>query len=265
MAELLKSSFPPKATIMEKNLEDQSGKVSIPFILFSRLATYSSQVFIVTGSTAGIGEQLAAILYQHNAKVYVAARSEEKATKAIKEIKDLHPNSTGQIAFLHLDLSDLTTIKKSAEEFLSKEDRLDVLWNNAGVMIPPQGSKTVQGYELQLGTNNIGHFLFTKLLRPILVKTASAAPPNSVRVIWVASMAAQLAPKPAIDFENMDYKKDKIAWNKYCRSKAGSVVHAAEFARLTKAEGIVSMVRYFRIVLIIPKLISTLRASTLEI
>ena len=113
--------------------------------------------------------------------------------------------------------------------------------------MPPQGSKTVQGYELQLGTNNIGHFLFTKLLRPILAKTASTAPPNSVRVIWVSSMAAQVAPKPAINFENMDYKKDEVAWTKYCRSKAGNVVQAAEFARLTKEEGIVSMVRYFQI------------------
>ena len=174
----------------------------------------------------------------------MAARSQEKATKAIKEIKDLHPNSKGHVDFLQLDLGDLTTIKKSAEEFLRKEDRLDVLWNNAGVMMPPQGSKTVQGYELQLGTNNLGHFLFTKLLRPILAKTAAAAPPNSVRVIWVASMAAQLAPKPAINFENMDYsKKDEMAWTKYCRSKAGTVLYAAQFARLAKEEGIVSMVR----------------------
>lgn len=191
-----------------------------------------------------MGEQLASILYQHNAKVYVAVRSEEKATKAINGIKARLPNSKGQLMFLHLDLGDLTTIKKSAEEFKSKEQRLDVLWLNAGVMAPPQGSKTAQGYELQLGTNNLGHFLFTKLLHPILAKTAASAPPNSVRVVWVSSTAAQLAPNPPVNFENIDYKKkDESALTKYARSKAGNVIHGAEFARRAKGEGIISVVR----------------------
>jgi len=170
-------------------------------------------------------------------------RSEEKATKAINGIKASHPNSKGQLVFLHLDLADLTTIKKSAEEFKSKEQRLDVLWLNAGVMAPPQGSKTAQGYELQLGTNNIGHFLFTKLLHPVLAETAKTAPSNSVRVVWVSSTAAELAPNPPIVFENIDYKKkDEGAWMKYNRSKAGNVIHGAEFARRAKDEGIVSVV-----------------------
>ncbi len=71
-----------------------------------------------------------------NAKVYIAARSEDKAKAAIEEIKIRVPNSKGQIIFLRLDLGDLTTIKSSAEEFLRGNERLDVLWNNAGVMIP---------------------------------------------------------------------------------------------------------------------------------
>lgn len=167
--------------------------------------------------------------------------------KAINGIKASHPNSKGQLVFLLLDLGDLTTTKKSAEEFKSKEQRLDVLWLNAGVMAPPQGSKTAQGYELQLGTNNLGHFLFTKLLHPILAKTAASAPPISVRVIWVSSSAAQLAPKIPIVFENIDYKKkDESAWTKYARSKAGNVVHGAEFARRTVGEGIVSVVRRYQ-------------------
>ena len=66
-------------------------------------------------------------------------------------MKTNFPDSKGELVFLHLDLDDLSTIKKSAEEFLSKEQKLDVLWNNAGVMVPPQGSKTKQGYEMQLG------------------------------------------------------------------------------------------------------------------
>lgn len=201
------------------------------------------EVFIVTGASSGVGEQLAQILYQHNAKVYVAARSEAKASKAISQMKSRFPESLGQLAFLHLDLDDLTTIKASADDFLRKEARLDVLWNNAGVMIPPQGSKTKQGYEAQLGTNNVAPFLFTKLLHPILARTAQQAPANSVRVVWVSSSGAELmSPKGGIDFDNLDYKTDKSPMVKYSVSKAGNVLHASEFAKRAKGEGIVSVV-----------------------
>lgn len=109
-------------------------------------------------------------------------------------------------------------------------------------MVPPAGSKTAQGYELQLGTNNIGHFLLTKLLHPVLKKSAAAAPKNSVRVVWVSSSAIDVAPSGVIDFQNMAYDRDENAWVKYGRSKAGNVLHAVEFARRTEGEGIVSVV-----------------------
>lgn len=183
------------------------------------------------------------ILYQHHAKVYVAARSEAKATTAIEDIKAKHPHSTGELVFLQLDLSDLNHIKSSAQEFLNKESRLDVLWNNAGVMVPPQGSTTAQGYELQLGTNNLAPFLFTKLLLPVLKKTAASSAKKTVRVVWVSSSAAEIAPRPAIDFSNINYEsKDEGIWTKYMRSKAGNVLHAAEFDRRMKDHGIMSLV-----------------------
>ena len=198
----------------------------------------------MTGSSSGIGEQLAQILYQKNAKVYVAARSEEKARKAIEGIKAKAPNSKGEVRFLHLDLDDLTTIKASAEAFLSENDRLDVLWNNAGVMVPPQGSKTKQGYEKQIGTNNVAPFLFTKLLLPILTETARKAPSDSVRVVWVSSSAAEMSsPKGGVDLGNLDYKVDKGIWVKYGVSKAGNVLHAGELAKRAGPDGIISVVR----------------------
>ena len=147
-------------------------------------------------------------------------------------MKKNFPKSNGELVYLHLDLDDLSTIKKSAEEFLSKENKLDVLWNNAGVMVPPQGSKTKQGYELQLGTNNVAPFLFTKLLTPTLVKTAKSSPPGSVRVVWVSSSAAEMfSPPGGVDLENLDYKVDKGAWPKYGVSKAGNLLHSKEFAK----------------------------------
>ncbi|KAH7385138.1 hypothetical protein BKA64DRAFT_158607 [Cadophora sp. MPI-SDFR-AT-0126] len=225
MGNQLSQMFPPTPKFTEKELPDQTGKV-----------------FIVTGASSGVGKELAQILYSHNAKVYVAARSSEKAEKAIESIKVAFPNSKGAIEYLHLDLDDLSTIKASAEEFLSKEKKLDVLWNNAGVMAPPQGSRTKQGYELQLGTNNVAPFLFTKLLTPILKASAKVNPPGSTRVVWVSSSAAEaMSPKGGVDMANLDYKKDQAVWHKYGVSKAGNVHHAKEFAKRYGDDGIISV------------------------
>lgn len=201
------------------------------------------QVYIVTGANTGLGKEIAQILYSKNAKVYCAARSKEKAENAITAIKQAVPNSSGELVFLSLDLADLSTIKATVEEFTSKEQKLNVLFNNAGVMQPPQGSKTAQGYELQLGVNNIGTFLFTRLLTPTLIRTAKTEPPASTRVIWVSSSAAEniTNPKGGVDLDNLDYHKDKSPFDKYCVSKAGNYLHAVEYARLYKDDGVVSI------------------------
>ena len=198
----------------------------------------------MTGSNTGVGKEVARILYSQHAKVYVAARSEEKANAAIESIKAAFPSSKGFLTFLRLDLADLTTIKKSADEFLSKETRLDVLFNNAGVMTPPNGTVTPQGYELQLGVNNIGTFMFTKLLTPLLVKTAKAEAPGSVRVVWVSSTAAERAsPSGGVPVDELDdYKhRKKLMFYKYGISKAGNYLHGAEFAKRYRDAGIVSV------------------------
>ncbi|KAK3071629.1 short-chain alcohol dehydrogenase, partial [Teratosphaeriaceae sp. CCFEE 6253] len=151
----------PKPTLTEANLPDQIDRVTI-----------------MTGGYAGVGYELSKIIYQRNGTIYIAGRSPGKAEKAIQAIRAAHPNSTGKLEFLHLDLGDLRGIKKSAEAFLAKERRLDVLVNNAGVMHTPPGSKDAQGHELQIGTNCVGHFLFTKLLTPLLQSTATSSLPG---------------------------------------------------------------------------------------
>ncbi|KAL2063516.1 hypothetical protein VTL71DRAFT_5321 [Oculimacula yallundae] len=214
-----------KPPLTEKNLPDQSGKV-----------------FLITGSTGGLGHELAQILYAQNAKVWMAARSEEKAHQVMNDIKKRHPASKGALVFLQLDLNDLTTIKASAEKFLTQETSLHVLWNNAGVMRPPQGSVTKQGYELQLGTNNLAPFLFTKLLTPLLKATAKVSPPDSVRVVWVSSSAAKnFSPDGGLDVTNLDYHVDKGVWPKYGISKAGNIYHGTEYARRFGQDGILSI------------------------
>lgn len=201
----------------------------------------------MTGASSGVGQELAQILYSKNAKVYLAARSSEKASKAISAINSAVPQSNGALVFLHLDLDDLTTIKSSANEFLSKEERLDVLFNNAGVMRPPLGSKTKQGYELQIGTNNIATFLFTKFVTPLLIKTAKMSTTGSVRVVWVSSSAAEiLAPKGGVDMSLLD-GSGKSSSQYYGLSKAGNIFHNKEFATAFGQEGILSVVRTFPI------------------
>ncbi|KAI0382804.1 short-chain dehydrogenase [Hypomontagnella monticulosa] len=221
--EMFKSTKP---TYTEKDIPDLTGKV-----------------YLVTGANTGLGKEVAQILFSKNATVWVAVRSEEKGRNAIQSIREAYPSSTGKLELLHLDLSDLTTIKKSAETFLANESRLHVLYNNAGVMIPPRGSKSAQGYELQIGVNNLGPFLFTKLLTPILAETARLSPKDSVRIVWVSSSSAEgMVPvKAGIDMDNLDYKKEIFYAYKYGVSKAGNYYHATEYARRHQKDGIVSI------------------------
>lgn len=218
--------FPPQPEFTESDLPDLAGKV-----------------YIVTGANSGLGKELSGILYSKNAKVYVAARSEAKAQVAIDSIKAAHPQSKGVLVYLHLDLADLSAIKSSVDEFLLRETRLDVLFNNAGVLAPADGPKTAQGYELNLGTNTVGTFLFTKLLLPTLLKTAQISPKDSVRIIWVSSIAVNLSPEDGLDIENLDYHEDQSAVTRYAISKVGNYLHSVELARRHGAEsdGIVSV------------------------
>jgi retinol dehydrogenase-12 len=199
----------------------------------------------VTGSNTGVGKELARMLYSSNAKVYIAARSEERANKAIAEIKSAAPTSKGGLVFLPLDLRDLTTIKASARRFLTAENKLHVLFNNAGVQAldPVDKNRTKQGYEVHIGINNVGTFLFTKFLTPILVSTAKTEPPSTVRVVWVSSSGAEFVgiKNVGLDTDNLDYHVDKPAMVRYGLSKAGNWLQGVEFAKRYKADGVVSV------------------------
>jgi len=140
------SYFIAGPALTEKNLPDLKGKVSrdpVPQPEDMEIQALA-QVFIVTGGNSGCGCELVKLLYQKSGTVYVAGRSAERCTTAIEKIKAEFGESGGRLEFLKVDLGDLTTIKRAAEEFMGKEQRLDVLWNNAGVMEPPKGSVTAQ-------------------------------------------------------------------------------------------------------------------------
>lgn len=182
-------------------------------------------------------------MYQKSATVYIAGRSKENGEKAIESIKAEFPGSTGKMHFLQLDLGDLQGIKASATEFLQKERRLDVLWLNAGIMTPPAGTITTQGYEVQLGTNVLGHFLFTKNLTPILTETAKIAPTGSVRAVFVSSSAHHFAPaNGGIKWDDINFKNGGSAWEIYGQSKAGGILLGYEFAKRFADTGVIAVV-----------------------
>lgn len=172
--------------------------------------------------------------------MYILARSETKAQQAITDIREAHPNSKGELAFLHLDLTDLVSVKQCAEAFLRRESRLDILFNNAGLGYPGKLSHTKQGYELQLGTNCVGPFALTKLLTPVLVVTAKVSPPGSVRVVWTSSGAA-FAIRPVKFIESLDHVDKMNALDMYGTSKMGNFLHGAEFASRHEKDRIISV------------------------
>jgi NAD(P)-dependent dehydrogenase (short-subunit alcohol dehydrogenase family) len=187
----------------------------------------------VTGANTGLGKEIAQILFSKNAKVYIMARSEEKSLKAIESIKVATPKSTGELNYLPLDLANLEAVKGSANAFLARERQLHLLFNNAGVGYPEKGSRTAQGYELQLGVNCIGTFALTKQLTPALAAAAQTAPRGSVRVVWVSSSAAEaISPKNYV--ENLASIEKKGAFEQYSISKLGNYFHATEFAARNK-------------------------------
>lgn len=220
---------PPKPTFTDKDIP----------------ADHQGKVYIVTGANCGMGQELARVLYTKHAKVYIACRSVDKATKAIAHIKDSAPKSKGELIFLCLDLADLAKVKAAAQAFLVQESQLHILFNNAGVMVGPADPplRTAQGYELALGVNCIGTFLFTKLLTPVLAATARSSPADSVRVVWLSSFGlGQYAPQDrGIDLDNLDYHIPKPHVERYGISKCGDWLLGVEYARRVRADGIVSV------------------------
>lgn len=110
-------------------------------------------------------------------------------------------------------------------------------------MYPASGSKTAQGYELQLGVNNIGTGMFTELLTPTLISTAKTEPANTVRVVWVASSAAELPmiPTGGVDMATVDKRLDEYVGKCYCLSKSANVLQALEYSKRHEADGILSV------------------------
>jgi NAD(P)-dependent dehydrogenase (short-subunit alcohol dehydrogenase family) len=181
------------------------------------------KVVLVTGGNTGIGKITCLRLAQHHAKVYLGARTESRASDAIKEIKAQFPDA--EIVWLPLDLMDFSSVRAAASTVLAKESRLDLLICSAGIMAVPY-EETKDGNESQFQTNYLSHYLLTTLLIPLLTKTAETAPKGTVRIINVSSNGHYLlGPKGGIDFENINLKESS-PWTRYGQSKLANVLHA---------------------------------------
>ncbi|KAJ7626857.1 hypothetical protein FB45DRAFT_920215 [Roridomyces roridus] len=189
---------------------------STPFLPERDIPDLSGKVIIVTGGNTGIGYETVKQLLLKNAKVYLAARSADKATSAIKRLEDETKKSA---IFLQLDLADLQSVRRAAEDFLGQEERLDVLFNNGGVMICPPDMLTKQNYDLQFGTNALGPFFFTELLLPGL-KKSYAATGVPARIINTSSIGHQFAPEDGIEWSTIKSGVERDKWVK----KSGSIM-----------------------------------------
>ena len=172
----------------------------------------SGKTAIVTGSNTGIGYETALDLYQKGAKVYLACRNDEKALNALERMKA--QGGAGQLIYGHLDLASLSSVKEFSDNILREESSLDLLVNNAGIMIPPP-SKTEDGFEIQFGVNFLGHFALTGHLFELLEATKGS------RVVTLSSIAHRGA---SIDFGNFRLEKKYNRWREYGQSKLADII-----------------------------------------
>ncbi|MCG7588352.1 oxidoreductase [Photobacterium sp. OFAV2-7] len=183
------------------------------------------RLVIVTGATSGIGKETALTLAGKNASVIIAARNMAKGQDVVDEILKQHPKA--DISVRELDLTNLESIKTFSDSILRDYKQLDVLINNAGIMMCPY-SKTSDGFEVQMGTNHLGHFALTGRLMPLLMNTKNA------RIIVLSSIAHRFG---NIDLSDINWDNRAYNTNKaYGDSKLANLYFAYELSR--KLEGI---------------------------
>ena len=190
----------------------------------------SGKVYIVTGTTSGIGLEIVRQLANQSASIVCACRNTKLSEKLTKKILEDNPNST--IKTIALNLDSLDSVKSFTKEFLSKFKKLDGLVNNAAVMNTSKRF-TVDGFEFQLGTNYLGHFLLTELLLPLLKTNKDA------RVIHTSSVFHE---KGSINLEDFNFKLRKYSgWDAYYQSKLAQVLYSRFQANLLKNSNISSV------------------------
>ena len=168
----------------------------------------TGRVAVVTGANGGLGLETARALAAAGAHVVMAARDQEKAQAAEKDVRDGVPSA--ELSVVPLDLGRLASVREAADRILADHDRIDVLVNNAGVMATPE-QRTADGFEMQLGVNHLGHWALTAHLLPALLRADAA------RVVNVTSTAHHMG--RALDPKNPHLEGSYSPWRAYGQSK----------------------------------------------
>lgn len=184
-----------------------------------KIPSQKGRIAVVTGANTGLGFETTKALALKGAKVILACRNESKANQAMDEIKKEIPNA--DLEFIKLDLNSLKSVETFAKAYNSKFDRLDLLINNAGLMIPPL-MRTEEGFESQFGVNHLGHFLLTNLLFPTINKTENA------RVVSLSSIAHK---NGRIHFDDPNWETSYSRMDAYNQSKVACLIFAYELQR----------------------------------
>jgi NAD(P)-dependent dehydrogenase (short-subunit alcohol dehydrogenase family) len=188
----------------------------------------AGKVAVVTGANSGLGYYTALELARKGAEVVLACRSREKTEPALNDIRKAVPDA--KLEFMPLDLADLASVRGFAQAFAAKHPKLDLLVNNAGVMALPL-RRTQDGFEMQIGTNHLGHFALTCLL----LERLRAAP--GARVVNVASLAHNWA--PGLDLDDLNYERSRYhKWIAYGRSKLANLLFTFELQRRLGRAGV---------------------------
>jgi NAD(P)-dependent dehydrogenase (short-subunit alcohol dehydrogenase family) len=180
---------------------------------------------VITGANSGIGFEASRALARRGARVVLACRSPEKAGAAIEALREESPEA--ELTVRRLDLASLASINEFAKEVLEAGDSLHALVNNAGVMAIPY-ARTVEGFEMQLGTNHLGHFALTGLLLERLLET-----PGS-RIVSVSSTAHSFG---RMRWEDLQSEKSYSKWRAYGQSKLANLLFTYELQRRLEASG----------------------------
>ena len=185
----------------------------------------TGKIAIVTGANSGIGYEMARALAHKQATVILACRNQAKGTTAVRQIDQEY--AAAKAEFRQLDLSDLASVRRFATEFASQCGRLDILINNAGIMAIPFG-KTADGFELQFGTNHLGHFALTGLLLDLILRTPQA------RVVTISSGGHRFG---KIDFDNLNGERHYDRSGAYAQSKLANLLFTYELQRRFEKAG----------------------------
>jgi NAD(P)-dependent dehydrogenase (short-subunit alcohol dehydrogenase family) len=190
----------------------------------SNIPDQTGKIVIITGATSGLGKEATRVLSEKGATVILAVRNPQKAEAVAAQI--LKNNATAKIDIRGMDLGNLDSIKSFADKILNDYDQLDILINNAGVMMCPY-SKTKDGFEIQMGTNHLGHFALTGHLMPLLKKTKDS------RIVATSSIAHRSGD---INFDDLNWTSRKYKTGKaYGDSKLANLYFMYELVK--KLEG----------------------------